>query len=61
MSLFALLYGIAAYGLFLATFLYAIAFVGNLPVPKSIDVGLPSGATDGELAEALVVNPRLPP
>jgi protein-S-isoprenylcysteine O-methyltransferase Ste14 len=56
MSLFALLYGVAAYGLFLATFLYAIAFVGNLPVPKSIDMGLPPGATAGALAEALVVN-----
>jgi protein-S-isoprenylcysteine O-methyltransferase Ste14 len=48
------LYGGFAYLVFLATFLYAIAFVGNLPVPKTIDSGEP-----GPLGAALVVDTLL--
>ncbi len=40
--------------LFLGVFLYAIAFVGNLPVPKTIDSGSP-----GPLITALIVNTLL--
>lgn len=32
----AILYGVAVYGFFFLTFLYAIAFVGNLPLPQAI-------------------------
>src|SRR6266581_1548510 len=47
----ALLYGTAAYVVSLATVLYAIGFVENLAVPKSID----SGPT-GPLLDSLIVN-----
>ncbi len=44
-------YGGGAYVVFLATFLYAVAFVGNLGVPRTIDVGAPA-----PLGEALLRN-----
>ena len=48
---FSAAYGVACYLVFLGTFLYAVGFVGNLIVPKTIDAGAP-----GSLAEAVAVN-----
>lgn len=47
----ALAYGVLCYVLFLLTFLYAIGFVGNVVVPKSIDTGVA-----GSTIEALIVD-----
>src|SRR5690348_7420462 len=47
----AVLYGAIVYMLFLGTFLYAIAFVGDLPVPKTIDSGMA-----GPVVPALIIN-----
>lgn len=47
----AVLYGAVCYVVFFVTFLYAIGFVGNLLVPKSIDTG-----AAGSFGQALLVD-----
>ena len=44
-------YGVASYLIFLATFLYAIAFVGGFAVPSRLD-----GALQTSLPQALLIN-----
>ncbi|MCX5738355.1 MAG: NnrU family protein [Proteobacteria bacterium] len=51
MGVAAFLYGIVAYLAFLGSFLYAIGFVGNLVVPKTIDSG-----PEGPVSRALLIN-----
>jgi methanethiol S-methyltransferase len=51
-KMLALVYGLVCYAIFFITFLYAIGFIENLVVPKSVD----TGGVVSPLAEALFVN-----
>ncbi len=50
-----LLYGVAVYLLFLATFLYLIGFIGNFFVPLSIDVGPTVPVAEAVVTDLLLV------
>lgn len=50
------LYGIVCYAIFFVTFIYAIGFVNNLYVPKSIDKGYQGGTSNAWLADILLLS-----
>lgn len=53
--IFALCYGVVTYVLFLATFLYAIAFVGDLHAPTTVDSGKPASTLAAIGIDALLL------
>jgi len=50
-------FGVACHAMFLAVFLYMACFVGNLPVPKTIDA--PATTTTTPIGRALAINAAL--
>lgn len=53
-KIFGFMYGLVAYAMFLVAFLYAVGFVADVFVPKTIDSGEP-----GDLIASLLINATL--
>lgn len=51
----ALIYGLASYLVFFLSLVYAVAFIGNYLVPKSIDVGSESGLAQSILIDVVLL------
>ena len=52
----ALFYSVVSYLFFLGTFVYAIGFVGNILVPRSVDNGLAAPLSTALLVNALLLS-----
>ena len=55
MGLIAAVYGVLCYVVFLCSFLYAIGFVGDLIVPRTIDAGLGAPFTEAVIIDLLLL------
>jgi protein-S-isoprenylcysteine O-methyltransferase Ste14 len=51
-----LLYAIVSYAVFTVSFLYALGFVGNYVVPKTIDVGSPAKVSEAAVVDLLLLS-----
>lgn len=49
------LYAVLAYAFFLAVFLFLVAFVGDLPIPKTIDSGSNAPAVEAVVSNLLLI------
>lgn len=53
--LFVIGYGIVSYLAFVVAFLYAIAFVGNFAVPRTVDSGIAAPTSEAVLVNVLLL------